>query len=87
MLNYIVVEKNLCILQNMWTDFFWKCDYFRLKSNHMNYWKFSDSEKQKGQEVVLETEGVPKVEEGEQEINFEEIWNLYCLGRICCGIR
>ena len=43
----------------------------------MNYWKFMDSEKQKGQELVVEIEeevlereeGIP---EREQEINFEE---------------
>ena len=54
----------------------------------MNYWKFLDSEKQKGQEVVLKIkEGVPEVEEGilegEQEINFEEeictTWEEYAV--------
>ena len=57
------------------------CNYFRLKSNHMNYWKFMDSEKQKGQEVVVEIEeGAP---EGEKEINFEEeictTWEEYAV--------
>ena len=54
----------------------------------MNYWKFLESEKQKGQELVVEIEEVvPEGEEGilegEQEINFEEeictTWEEYAV--------
>ena len=42
----------------------------------MNYWKFMDSEKQKGQELVVEIEeevleGEEGIPEGEQKINLE----------------
>ena len=54
----------------------------------MNYWKFLESEKQKGQELAVEIEEVvPEGEEGilegEQEINFEEeictTWEEYAV--------
>ena len=54
----------------------------------MNYWKFMDSEKQKGQELVVEIEeefleGEEGIPEGEQKINFEQenytTWEEYGL--------